>query len=468
LQTGRAVRPLGEQRETTVFDVACAPDGKHALAGTNDGRMRQWDLESGREMPSFGGHGGGVLGVACSSDGRLAASGCGDTILRLWDLADRDKPLFASAFDGEASWVYGVAFSTDNRYIFSGTDSGLVQQWNVGPSPGKKQTFPKWHEAQVNCLSLSPDGQLLATAGADHRVILWDAVCGDKLIEWELPGQYKGPWPDLVDGIAFAPDGRHLAIGGPDGTVHVIRLAERAPSFADVKPLFQDDFDDPASGFPVQDEPGKVQSGYAAGRYFLNPRLGYGAWGWNLPTGKFEDFACELVGRAIGRPEDGWGICIGNPDNNNHGVFVALTRSGHVSLGPSPFEPQPERGPSAGPLRAMAFRSGENFNRLVVTVRGRTVRVYVNSFAVGKPTTIDRDITPGTIALFAVPRHGGSAEFDRVTVWPLGDRSRSLQSANGDNHGKPSTPAAKTACGGCPIEQPQSFLKENHLPAQMQ
>jgi hypothetical protein len=199
-------------------------------------------------------------------------------------------------------------------------------------------------------------------------------------------------------------------------------LGLTAPDFTDVKPLFQDDFDDPASGFPEQ-KTGQVQQGYGAGRYFIRPQLESGFWAWNCPVGKCENFGCEVVGRAIGKPEDGWGLCITNQENNNHGIQVTLTAAGDVFVGPGHFDPEPHRGPNPGPIRHSAVRAGDALNKILVTVRGRTVCVYVNSVAVGEPITVDRDIAPGVVALCCVPRRGGSAEFERVAIWPLPERA---------------------------------------------
>jgi WD40 repeat protein len=73
------------------------------------------------------------------------------------------------------------------------------------------------------------DGRLLITAGStDGTVRLWDPS-GDVPRPKALPViPRKVPW---LHGIALSPEGRHLAVCHPNGTVHVLRLAQAGEVF---------------------------------------------------------------------------------------------------------------------------------------------------------------------------------------------------------------------------------------------
>jgi WD40 repeat protein len=212
VKNGREVQHFtGHKAQVTT--VTFSPDGRRVFSGSADGTVRGWDVATGQEVVQFGKHGLRILdnGVSVSPDGRRVLSGGGDKRVWLWDANTGAVRL---SFTRGIGWAHGNPFAADGRHaVFPGSTLSAPQIVDVDQDPLQPVTLP--HEARVNAVAFAPDGETVATASEDGKIILWN-LAGKRLWERQLPG-----W---VACLAFSSDGRHLASANANGTAYILRL----------------------------------------------------------------------------------------------------------------------------------------------------------------------------------------------------------------------------------------------------
>jgi WD40 repeat protein/serine/threonine protein kinase len=273
--TGR----LGLRLSGRPSGLAISPDGQTVatVSPGQQGTVTLWDMSTGKAVRSFTGHQGQVWRLAFSPDGKrlLSASkfsgpeDVGNVEIKVWDLISGQaifsdtqiamkEPCVAFGSDGQKlavgntssrvavldltgdkKWnpiwlvnedLQGMAFSPDGKRLALAGGS-LVNRIGLGESTvqlcdaktGRISQTCHGHTGVVHCLAFRPavsgkPSSLLATAGADQTICLWNllptpAEASERIKhapavqpQLTLRGHAQPVW-----GLAFSPDGKRLA-----------------------------------------------------------------------------------------------------------------------------------------------------------------------------------------------------------------------------------------------------------------
>ncbi|MEV4639219.1 WD40 repeat domain-containing protein [Actinoplanes sp. NPDC049548] len=196
-----ALEPTG----SPVLALAFAPGGGMLATACEDGTVHLWG--AGREhVGVLDGHGRPAWYAAFHLDGRHLVVADDETVC-LWDTTTGQFVLHLAE---PGNRVDAVALAPDGRGYAIGTDRS--DSLAVYRAAGTEPATP--FSDTVSCMAYSPDGALAVGSEENTVHILKDPGSGD----WN--GFLNGH-AGQVRSLAYSPDGRLLAVGCDNGTVHL-------------------------------------------------------------------------------------------------------------------------------------------------------------------------------------------------------------------------------------------------------
>lgn len=126
---------FGLKHESAIKTLAFHPQQNILYAGSANGKVAAWRLESNTEAPAqikqmFAHEAEAAVNALCfSNDGRWLATGSSDKRVKLWEVAsERNEPLLT--FDYEA-FVWSVAFNADASLLASAGADKTIRLWRT-------------------------------------------------------------------------------------------------------------------------------------------------------------------------------------------------------------------------------------------------------------------------------------------------------------------------------------------------
>ncbi|HLF36449.1 MAG TPA: WD40 repeat domain-containing protein [Anaerolineales bacterium] len=221
--TSNAFDPINNQYKILIWDIRTAevsqlgehngkitgldirPDGKRALSSSIG--IVEYDLESREQVNRFN---IGANSVAYLPDGRSALAGSEDGSLRLLALASGAE---IGRLPAGIDFIRGAAYDPAGQAVIT-DDSALLSRWDL--ETGEK-IWSETFSGVFGEIALSADGRRILASDGVATASLWDGASGELLGRLESDGSFVGHDSNgLVTSVALHPSGQ-FGLSGAEG-----------------------------------------------------------------------------------------------------------------------------------------------------------------------------------------------------------------------------------------------------------
>jgi WD40 repeat protein len=177
-------------------------------------------------MLDTGGHMARITGLAFTPDGKHLVSASEDKVMRVWDwqAGKTIRTIRGQIGPGNEGKIYALALSPDRRWLAAGgwlrapEEQGYVVRLYDFAS-GKLAALLTGHNNVVHGLAFSTDGKHLISGSSDRSAIIWDVE--SRTLVHRLLGHTAA-----IYGVAFMQDGQRAVTASEDTTLRLWRVGD--------------------------------------------------------------------------------------------------------------------------------------------------------------------------------------------------------------------------------------------------
>ncbi|QSE96726.1 nSTAND1 domain-containing NTPase [Fulvivirga lutea] len=195
IESLRSELVMNTQFELKAIDLNS--NGSQLIAGTIEGNLTLYDLESKSESVIFNNPGVPIHSVQFSQDNKLIVFGDEKGVIHVMN-ANSKAILYELV--GHKGRVSTIAFSPDNKLMASGSFDGVIQMWPV-KELGELPIRITDNDAYVWDIKFSSDSEYIISACADGDVRLWPTnpdKFSDQLCEYIKRNMTEEEWKTYV------------------------------------------------------------------------------------------------------------------------------------------------------------------------------------------------------------------------------------------------------------------------------
>ncbi len=130
-------------------------------------------LKAHQALITLEAHEGRVWSVAFSPNSKMLASGSDDRKIRLWNISQtKAEPELIEVLEGHNFWVGSVAFSPDGQKLASGSYDKTIRVWDLNHLK-EDPIVLRGHEQSVTSVAFYFDGKKLVSGSYDNTILSW-------------------------------------------------------------------------------------------------------------------------------------------------------------------------------------------------------------------------------------------------------------------------------------------------------